>query len=106
MAVLMWAAGLFSPVLETKSVKDWFPVVDGRSRMFATEKMPKLRRVSGPVRDNPEGLKTKFDPAAKVMFPPIDPPPPRAAPLAMVTGVETRAPVTRSVPELTVVAPV
>ena len=106
LAVLMWAAGLFSPVLETKSVKDWFPVVDGRSRMFATEKLPKERVVWGPVSLSEELLKTKFDPVVKVMFPPIDPPPPRAAALEMVTGVEPRAPVTRRVPESTVVAPV
>ena len=89
-----------------KSARVWFPLADGRPRTFETEKLPKERVVSGPVRLSEELLKTKFAPETKVMFPPIDPPPPRAAALEMVTGVEPRAPVTRSVPESTVVAPV
>ena len=57
-AVLMKASRLIKPVLEAMSVKDWFPVVEGRSRRLAMVKFPKERTVSGPVRLSVELLKT------------------------------------------------
>ena len=49
--------------------------------------------------------KTRLEPAARVRLPPRVPVPPRAAPLPIVTGVAPRAPVTRSVPAVTLVDP-